>query len=265
MKIIGAFLILVFTSFYIHAQNYEFGDVVNDFTVVDTQGNTHNLYDITAQGKYVLLDFFFVECVPCQGTAPVFNEFYAKYGCNDGDIYCLGINNGTNDNAQVEAFKAQFGGNFPSAPAASADGNSGAVDEDFGIFIYPSFILIDSENKFVISQSQFIDSVQDLEVFPVGFNPQPMECQPILSIENAVFLNEITMYPNPVKASQSLQISLPETIESSVVLFDILGKQMHIGNYNTSLISIPAEMTTGMYIVRVSTDKGTISKTLVVQ
>ena len=31
-----------------------------DFTVTDVDGNTHNLFDYLNDGKYVVLDFFFV-------------------------------------------------------------------------------------------------------------------------------------------------------------------------------------------------------------
>jgi cytochrome oxidase Cu insertion factor (SCO1/SenC/PrrC family) len=30
-----------------------------DFTVTDTEGHTHNLFDILASGQHVLIDFFF--------------------------------------------------------------------------------------------------------------------------------------------------------------------------------------------------------------
>ena len=30
-----------------------------DFTVTDTEGHTYNLFEILAEGKYVLIDFFF--------------------------------------------------------------------------------------------------------------------------------------------------------------------------------------------------------------
>ena len=93
-------------------QNYNIGDVVDDFTVTDTDGNEHNLYSITAEGKYVFLDFFFDTCVPCQTTTPIFNELHDKYGCNEGEVYCISINNGTDGDAEVIAFEEPYGGPF---------------------------------------------------------------------------------------------------------------------------------------------------------
>jgi len=73
------------------ANNYPNGSLVANFTVTDTDGNTHNLYDYTAQGKYVILDFFFDTCPPCQATSHYFSQLYQTYGCNDGDIICIAI------------------------------------------------------------------------------------------------------------------------------------------------------------------------------
>ena len=67
-------------------QNYSVGATVNDFTVTDIDGNSHTLSDYTSAGKWVVLDFFFVDCPPCQATVQYFNELHEKYGCNEGDL-----------------------------------------------------------------------------------------------------------------------------------------------------------------------------------
>lgn len=141
-------LILILFSFMTNAQvrNYNVGDVIDDFTVTDTEGVEHNLYSITAQGKHVWLDFFFVDCVPCQLTVSHFNEFYDKYGCNDGEVYALSINLGNDGDAYVEWYKQQFGGPFNHAPAASGEGGSAAVRNNFGVNAFPTFCLIGPDN-----------------------------------------------------------------------------------------------------------------------
>ena len=35
-----------------------------DFTVTDVHGNTHTLFDYLADGKHVVIDFFFTTCGP---------------------------------------------------------------------------------------------------------------------------------------------------------------------------------------------------------
>ena len=121
-KITSLFLILLFSIVTLaQTNNYNVGDVVDDFTVIDTNGNTWNLYDLTSQGKYVYLDFFFDTCGPCQTTTPIFNEFHDTYGCNQGNLFMLSVNNGTDSDAEVIAFENAFGGDFTHAPAVSAE------------------------------------------------------------------------------------------------------------------------------------------------
>ena len=80
MKKIFLLIALISLPMVSHAQatNYNVGDIVDDFTVTDTEGNEHNLYSITASGKHVFLDFFFVDCVPCQTWQPTYNELFDK-------------------------------------------------------------------------------------------------------------------------------------------------------------------------------------------
>ena len=49
-----------------------------DFT--DLNGVSHNLYDYLDEGKSVLLDFFIVNCTPCQEGAGYLDAFYENYG-----------------------------------------------------------------------------------------------------------------------------------------------------------------------------------------
>ena len=117
--------------------------------MTDTHGVEHNLYSYTAQGKYVFLDFFFDTCPPCQGMAPTWNEFYDKYGCNEGDVICITMNNGSDSDAEVEAYENTYGGSFNHSPAVSADGGAGAVNTNFNPTAYPTVCLINPTNQII--------------------------------------------------------------------------------------------------------------------
>lgn len=178
--------------------NYEYGDVVDDFTVTDVNGDLWNLYDITSQGKYVYLDFFFADCVPCQITQPIFNEVYDKYGCNSGDLFMISINDGRDTNAQVIAYKNEYGGPFNHAPAVGMEGGCEAVADNFGINGYPSYLLISPNNIYL---SRLGGTVQDITVeafedsFPADFNPEPLPCDLGVADNNVTF--DFKIVPNP--------------------------------------------------------------------
>ncbi len=67
--------------------------------------------------------FFYATCSACQATAPKVSYAYEYFGCNTGDIIFLGINNGDTD-AEVIAFKNNYGTTYPSASGAKECSNS---------------------------------------------------------------------------------------------------------------------------------------------
>jgi thiol-disulfide isomerase/thioredoxin len=262
-------ILFIFLALSVNAfsqvQNYNIGDVVDDFTVTDTDGNEHNLYSITAQGKYVFLDFFFDTCGPCQQTTPIFNELHDKYGCNEGEVYCISINNGTDSDAEVIAFEEMYGGPFEHAPAVSAEGGAGAVDSNFGITAYPTYCLINPDNEIINLDIWPISNVGTFEAaFPSGFEPEPMECNP-LGIEDLIQGVDFKVYPNPSDGS-SINLRLSNDIQSAdVKIFNILGKIVYSNHFDTNDISLQTNLSSGTYIVNVATELGSVHKSLIVK
>lgn len=159
------------------ANNYPNGSLVADFTVTDTHGVTHNLYSYTSQGKYVILDFFFDTCPPCQATSHYFSQLYQTYGCNGGNLICIAMNNGTDTNAEVDAYEAAYGGPWAHPPAIGIEGGCAAVDNAFGVSAYPTYCLIGPDN---LMKSQDIWPISNMttfvNAFPAGSGIATMEC-----------------------------------------------------------------------------------------
>lgn len=237
--------------------NFSVGDVCPDFTVTDVHGNTHSLYSITSQGKYVMLDFFFTTCPPCQQTVPYFSELHEKYGCNDGDLFCLAIDNGDND-AQVLTYENTYGGSFSHAPAASGtQGGGNAVVTTVGIAAYPTYTLIGPDNKFINTDIWPIASVSDFEsAFPSGSNITPQACTSV-SVEEAVEAPTMQIYPNPAQLATRVAIQFVETGNASLELYDLTGKKLisrNLGNVNASQEEVELaldDLQNGFYLVEV--------------
>ena len=88
-------LICLFSILFARAQTSL--TTATDFTVTDTDGNTHNLYSILNSGKYVCIDFFFTTCGPCQSTSPYYKVTFTNFCCNSQDIFFISIDQGDND------------------------------------------------------------------------------------------------------------------------------------------------------------------------
>lgn len=265
----AAFCCALFTQAQV--ANYSVGDVVSDFTVTDTDGVTHNLYSYTAQGKYVLLDFFFDTCPTCQGTTPIFNQLHETYGCNQGDIIILSVNNGTDSDAEVIAFEEAFGGNFAHAPAISAEGGGGNVELDFDVVAFPTFVLIGTDNSLLEGDIWPISDMSSFEAtFPQGMI-NPAAC--IVSVEDVEVRNsELNgVFPNPTSGALNLNLDLTNASEGSIKVINLIGEEVavleqglfdsgrNIRSYDVS------QLNAGIYLVTVEAGSFIATKRLIVQ
>lgn len=262
-NILSALMLIASTGLFAQVTTYTVGDVVDNFTVTDTEGNEWTLYDLTAQGKYVYLDFFFDTCGPCQNTTPLFNEFHDKYGCNEGSLFMMSMNDGSDTDAEVIAFENTFGGSFEHAPAISGDGGAAVVDTAFGVNAYPTFALIGADNTLLESDIWPISNVGTFEAtIPSAANAQVMSCS--LGIDTAA-LFDFSLYPNPV-SNNTINLLLGANINSATVtIYNVLGSVVYAQQHNTNQITITADIVSGSYIVSVETLEGTLNKSLVVE
>ena len=243
-------------------QGYSVGQTVSNFTVVDTDGQTHTLYDYTSQGKWVILDFFFDTCPPCQSTSQYFSELHEKYGCNSGDIICIAMNNGSDTDAEVIAFENAYGGSSAHAPAVSSEGGSGSVDNAFDPAAYPTYCLIGADNTLKLDDIWPINSVSDFEnaFSGISFNPTVMSCAPV-GINDSELSSDISIYPNP--ASENVNIEFNSTVSGNVTVevYNIVGERLYTNNLSavtgTNMINLPVEAyDNGQYIVQFTQTDG---------
>lgn len=256
-------LILTFlvTSLFASAQtsNYANGSTVADFTVTDINGVTHSLYSYTSQGKYVVLDFFFAACGPCQATAPYFNQLHETYGCNSANLVCLTINNGNDNNAQVLAYENTYGGTYAHSPAVSNTGGGPAATSAFGVGAFPTYCLIGPDNKMIKNDMWPISSMQSF----VSFLPaavQPAACA--TSVAEIQTSRSISIHPSPSTGAVTIELDGMGSGNVTLELFDMLGQQVRTislgGAANGAVrqnVNL-AELENGQYLCRFITNDG---------
>lgn len=263
-KLLLSLCIIGATAFAGNAQvgNYSVGQTVNDFTVTDVHGNSHNLSQIAASGKWIVIDFFFTTCPPCIATVPDFSELHEKYGCNEGDIYCISIDTG-DDNADVLNFEnthAASGGHSPAPAVSGTEGGGNAVVSDFGVSAFPTYCVVNSNMELAIADIYPIADVSTFEtaLTGAGYTPQEMACGGSLSVENAeLSLNEATLFPNPSTTATTLSVSLESATDVNMVVYNMLGEQVASSTFEGAEGSNEFEIATeelaaGQYIVSVS-------------
>ena len=138
---------------------YALGDVMYDFTVVNTDGDEVNLYDLLEQYKVVFLNFWYVGCTWCEKEFPDLSAAYESSYTNENgevvnykdEVAIVAINPGTINSNTLEDiiyYKDVMGLDFDVALDYDFDGSNLTLDPAlttmFGISGYPSTVIIDS-------------------------------------------------------------------------------------------------------------------------
>lgn len=251
MKQTALFLLLILTALGIRAQTPLTTAV--DFTVTDTHGQQHSLFNYLDSGKYVVLDFFYVSCLACQATAPAANASYEHFGCNQGGVVFLGIDFG-DSNSQVQYFDTFFGVNYPCASGTQGGGDS--VNTTYGIVSYPCYILIAPDRNIVIQEiNPFTET--DCNNAIAGYGVAPMTCNTGIDADRTMpepF--HLRTFPNPASEMLSVAFTASPDNHYELEIIDLAGRvtgqactmitsgNAHIGRLDVSAI------VTGIYSVR---------------
>ena len=105
-----------------------------DFTATDCHGTEINLFEILDGGQYVLIDFFYTNCGPCNQACPKVVEAYELLGCNQNEIFFMEITPSDNDQVCLN-WCEQYGVEYPTIGTSSIGSQ---ICSDYGIEYYPT-------------------------------------------------------------------------------------------------------------------------------
>ncbi len=254
MKFLKNALSLLLLIALSHSVRAQVGNPAPNFTVTDTEGNMHTLYEYLDSGKVVVLDFFFTTCIPCQFYSPQVNLAYEKYGCNTANVVFMSIDY-HDTNAEVIAYDEEYDIEYPSVSGLNGGGD--AVVSLYGVFSFPTFYVIDS-SKTIVEQ---IDP-PTLQVFDYRFQQlgiEPAECA-VSAAKEAAATEQIALFPNPL-AGGMLYMRLPGDAAGSAnfEIMDCTGRSVHRGQLELSVdqaIDLPAvDLPSGVFLLKINAIK----------
>lgn len=194
--------LILLLSFITAFSNFSLAQEAPNFTITDTNGNVHRLYeDYLDKGKTVVIDIFFVGCPPCADIAPFMEELYQDWGAGQYDVEFFELSRKQSDfNSSVATWKEQLGLTYNGAgfDGGAYDAVKPYLDGDFGTFFgSPTFVVIspDKTVQFDVRGSGIsgkIDAV-DQAIKDSGAVGQGIDVQPT----NYVF-NMKDAFGNPI-------------------------------------------------------------------
>ncbi|MBN3035612.1 MAG: T9SS type A sorting domain-containing protein [Bacteroidales bacterium] len=231
-----------------------------DFSAQDIHGDTIHLFDILADGKHVLIDFFFVDCTPCQAISPIVNLSYRDFGCNAGDVFFLSISGkNTDTNEDCRVYDSVYGVEYPTISGAEGHGN--VITGKYLVTSFPTVILIAPGGEILEQHIWPVGSVGDLNAPILATGCEFQECAASCAEHTE---GRTRIYPNPSNGSVMVEPGLEGDLIIQIHSIDgrIIAHQDRDRNSTLPLYfdGIPE----GIYILSIRNEKRCISEILTV-
>lgn len=228
-----------------------------DFTVTDTEGHSFNLFNKLNSNKYVLIDFFYTTCGPCQATAPKVSGAYTNLGCNGGNVFFIGIDD-RSTNAQVLAFDATYNAIYPGV--SGTEGGGAAPTSAYGISAWPTVILI-APNKNIVEQDIWpIADAADLTTVITGLGGVTQACSS--GIDESEIIRVAYVFPNPARGQFTYSYALENNDGNTYFeMFNMIGEKVYsekITDLRNNLKVSTSSFSAGVYVSKLVNSKGVI-------
>ena len=231
-----------------------------NFSMTDIHGKEWNMYSELSKGKTVVLDFFFVDCKPCQKLTPVVQSIYESFGSDTGNVVVFGISDRDN-NSRVRQFEATYGVTYPSC---GIEGGGDTITDlyqlNYTFLGWPTYAVIcpDTTIFWAIEKSDSLNALTD----SLNQCPEPVLSQRQPLIES----NELAILVSSLKRTISISTVAPEELKQ-VTIFNTNGQvcEQHNLIKTTASATISTSMLqSGIYYIYIQTnEKMTVQKCII--
>ncbi len=251
MRKVVLLVFLMATSWCVKAQN------VQDFSMTDHNGVEWNLFEELGKGKTVILDFFFVDCKPCQTYTPMMEQVYQDYGADTGTVLILGISDRDN-NLRVKQFETDYGSTYPSCGFEGGGDTITTLYQNWFTFLgWPTYAVIcpDTTIQWNLPKSDGLPEIRDsLKSCP----------DPVMGVFQDHDIGVSLSYNSTLN---KVYLNNKSAEGAEICILDVLGKvclkkAIPPGQSEIKLNTILH--TPGMYLLRLQTNQGyTLKKVLI--
>lgn len=220
-----------------------------NFQVVDTDQQGHELFMQLNDGKLVLLDFFSTSCGPCGTYAPEIQAAYEHFGRNKSNVYFLSIAWGSND-ADIQIWNTTHGLTLPSV--SGFDGGGNAVNKLYQIQSRPTVFIVLPDGSIPLDHiwPPTTHTIDSLLIAYGGI---------ATTVPESNNHSGWKVFPNPAKNLLNIQFQQVQKILSAR-LFDLHGKNIQSLDTKRSAHTHHqfklAPLPDGLYLIHLQMDNG---------
>ncbi len=261
MKNLQLYILLIFTICFVQTKAQSGLSVAEDFSAKDVTGYMHTLSTYLDEGKIVVLPFFTTTCGSCNIYSPEIVLSHQDFGCNQSDVFYLGINWGAN-NIGVADFMSAHAVGYPCVSGLQGSGNE--VNELYEIASHITCLVILPDGEIA---GQFFGPTyptrDTLNSLLISLGAEMYDCS--LGANQLENINSrMEIYPNPVNHNTKIKLEIEKVGSYDIEIRNTTGQLLESFPQNLdshqNIIDLNLEaFSEGLYFVHLKQNGLTLS------
>lgn len=206
MKNFQFYMLIIFAFCFTQLKAQSGLNVAEDFSAKDVTGYMHTLSSYLDQGKIVVLPFFTTTCGSCNIYSPEIVLSHQDFGCNQGDVFYLGINWGANNIGVTDFISAHLVG-YPCVSGLQGTGNEVNVLYEIASHITCLVIMPDGEIAGQFFGPNAFPTRDSLNSLLISLGAEMYNCS-VGTHQSNYKNNRMEISPNPVNLNTNLKLEV---------------------------------------------------------